>query len=59
MAENDNNWVDRNYACLLVKLTDWVVSLDDIFYQFFSISLQIFTNVKETPDGVHVTKSVV
>ena len=58
MTENNNNWVYQNYVCLLVKLIDWVVSLHNIFGHFL-ISLQIFTNVMETPDRVLVTKSVV
>ena len=58
MTENNNNWVYQNYVCLLVKLTDGVVSLHNIFGHFL-IPLQIFTNVMETPDRVLVTKSVV
>ena len=35
MPENDNNWVHRNYVCLLVKQTDWMASLHNIFCHFF------------------------
>ena len=34
-ATNDNDWVHRNYVCLLVKETDWIVSLHSIFFRFF------------------------
>ena len=36
MTENNNNWVYQNYVCLLVKLTDWVVSLHNIFGHFLN-----------------------
>ena len=58
MAENDNNWVHRDYmyVCLLNKPIDLYHSTT--YFAVFSISLQIVTNVMETPDRVHVTKSM-
>ena len=34
MPENDHGWVHQNYVCLLIKETDWVVSLHNIFTRF-------------------------
>ena len=34
MTENDHDWVNRNYVCLLVKETNWVVSLHNIICRF-------------------------
>ena len=44
------------YVCLLNKPIELYHSTT--YFAIFSISLQIFTNVMETPDGVHVTKAV-
>ena len=58
MSENEHGWVHQNYVCLLVKETDRFVSLHNIFAVFL-ISLQIFNNVMDTADHVHVTKPMV
>ena len=45
------------YVCLLNKPIEWHHSTT--YFAIFFISLQIFTNAMETPDRVHVTKSMV
>ena len=45
------------YACLLNKPIELCHSTT--YVAIFNISLQIFNNVMETPDRVHVTKSMV
>ena len=44
-------------VCLLNKPIELYHSTT--YFAILSIPLQIFTNVMETPDGVHVTKSMV
>ena len=36
-TKNDNYWFHQNYVCLLINETDWVVSLHNIFCQFFKL----------------------
>ena len=36
MPANDDEWVHRNYVCLLVKETDWALSLHNIFCRFLN-----------------------
>ena len=58
MAENDNNWFTGTmYVCLLNKPIELYHSTT--YFVISYISLQIFNNVMETPDRVHVTKSMV
>ena len=45
------------YDCLLNKLIELYHTTT--YFAIFYISLQIFNNVMETPDRVHVTKSMV
>ena len=45
------------YACLLDKPIELYHSTT--YFAIFFISLQIFNTVMETPDRVHVTKSMV
>ena len=44
------------YACLLNKPIE--LSHSTTYFAIFYISLQIFKKVMETPDRVHVTKSM-
>ena len=32
----ENDWVHQNYVCMLVKETDWVISLQNIFCRFLN-----------------------
>ena len=45
------------YVCLLNKLIELYHS--STYFAIFSMPLQIFTNVMETPDRVQVKKSMV
>ena len=45
------------YVCLLNKPIELYHSTT--YFAIFYISLQIFNNVMETPDRMHVTKSMV
>ena len=60
MPENDRDWAHQNYVCLLVKETDWVVSLHNIFCRFFNFPPDFDQReIMETADLVHVTKFMV
>ena len=45
------------YVCLLNKPIE--LNHSSTYFAIFYISLQIFNNVVETPDHVHVIKSIV
>ena len=58
IPENDYYWVHRDYVCLVVKDTDWVVSRHSKSCGFL-IAFQRFTKVLKPTDRVNVTKSIV
>ena len=57
MPEYDDDWVPQNYVCLLKKTNELYHSTT--YFTVFLISIQIFADVMETTDLVHVTKFVV
>ena len=63
MTENDHDWAQQNYVCFLVRvfLLERSIALrhSTTYFAVFLISIQIFTNVMETADRVHVTNCIV
>ena len=57
MPEYDHDWVPQNYVWLLKKTIELYHSTT--YFAVFLISIQIFANVMETTDLVHVTKFIV